>query len=256
MLKHFSIFMLLFFVSCSTDVKILKIHNDFVYDNFSIRKFYITPVINNTKIPPLDEADIRLERAFQKEKKHLLVYGADFTLSKIRGSNEPDILSDIIKNYRQNNEFNIEKIISLSKYLGDGFIIFSIIDNFFIREREYNESHVISDGKNSIDSVNEHVTEVKSTIEGSFYIFELKTGKLFFNVEHVKSEINSESRTERDCFDSCLFGFIDDIFNFGPTPYGANDMSEYFFKDIIKSIPNKGEKIKEILKKDNRFELK
>jgi hypothetical protein len=254
MRKYLLILIPILIISCSSDVKLLKIRNDFIYNNFSTQHFYITPVINNTNIPSFDKADIRLEKVFKEEKKNLIIYGADYTLSKIAGSKEPELLINTINSYNRDKEFDKDKILSMSNYLGNGYIIFSSINDFNTNQREYSQQIVINKGKD-FDTAIERTKEIKSTIYGSFFIFDLKTGELCFYVEHESSKIKSSSHTEQGCFDGCLFSLVDAFFP-TPAPMGANDMAEYLFKDIVEAIPNKSDKIDKILKKDNRFELK
>lgn len=242
-------------ISCSSDVKLLKIHRDFTYENYSTNHFYITPLINNTGIPSFNEADIRLEKALKNEKKNLIIYGANYTMSKITDQKELALVTELINKNKSNVDIDKEKIILLSKYLRNGYIIFSSIDDFSTNEREYSQPITIHKG-NKIEAATEYTKEIKSTIYGSFYIFNLKSGQLCFYAEHERSEIKSSSHTQRGCFDSCLFSIVDSIFSPGLTPVGANDMAEYLFKDFAKAIPSKGEKIEKILTKDNRFELK
>ncbi len=235
--KYIVNFIILLIISCSSTpgLKSLKIKRSFNYQNISNKSFYILPVINKTDFALLDESDMVIEKYLKEERPKLWFYGSNYTLDRLREYKVYEFYTKAIDEYKSKREVSPEIIKEISAGLKCGYLIFSILDNFKIVKNEYNREEMRSEGgTGKFKMVTVNVYEAKSTLCGTFSVFDLHDGSVAFDVKHEVNLVKSTSQERKDF----LTNIFQDIFlRPAVEPYSSVETSEYFYCDIARNFP-------------------
>lgn len=240
-----------FLISCSSappKINSKAVSPDFSYNSAKFKKFYITPVINNTKTGIKKSTDV-MEFIFQQELKDYIFINHERTLEQFDSILLLKHYKYIADDYKKNGTIDGEKIKKFGESLKDGYIVFCRIDHFNI-ENYKKEGYVPVYNENKTYSrVIEKTYGSKSSIGGIFSIYSIESGKEIFRAEHDDYDITINSEIEKtehesisqSLFSGCISAPVANLNekNKYPKPYGTVHMSASFFQVIAKNIPYK-----------------
>lgn len=237
----------LFFNSISWSTLMPKIQNiktdtEFTYENILLGYFYITPTINKTDFPELDNFEIYIEKSLKKERKKFKFFDTISTLAIINKDKRKVEYDRVRESYANCESIEPDKIKKISSILNEtGYIIFSRIESFNVWDDEKEkESYIVNPKTNEGEFVTDIIYSREVAMGGVLTIFCLKTGKIVFEAKHriIKSGKMFE-RKDGDCLTSLFDDLSGDYFDFRPDVSDPGVFGEQLFNEIISNLPNK-----------------